>query len=95
MEKLLIIAAVYLVVISLVAVIMTVLDKHYAKSGKWRIKEKTLMSVSALGGAVAMLAAMKAIRHKTKHKLFMIGIPCIIAVHIILILAAVFIYLNK
>ncbi len=70
-------AAAYIILISLVSVIVTIKDKSCAKKGKWRVPEKTLFILSALGGSVAMYITMKAIRHKTQHKRFMIGIPLI------------------
>lgn len=72
-------AAAYIILISLVSVIVTIKDKSCAKKGKWRVPEKTLFILSALGGSVAMYITMKAIRHKTQHKRFMIGIPLIMA----------------
>ncbi len=68
----------YIAAVSLAAVIMTVRDKSAAKRHKRRVPEKTLFITAALGGSAAMLAAMVAIRHKTKHKRFMIGLPIII-----------------
>ena len=70
--------AIYLAAVSLVAVILTIRDKRSAKRGRWRIKESTLLLVSAIGGSVAMLLAMRLIQHKTKHAKFMVGIPVII-----------------
>ena len=70
-------------VISLVAVVVTVADKIKARRGVYRISEAALMSVSALGGSVAMLVTMLTIRHKTKHIKFMLGIPIIILFQII------------
>lgn len=72
---------IYFVVISLVAAVMTVADKIFAKKGMWRIPEATLMLVGLLGGALAMFITMRTIRHKTKHKKFMIGLPLMIALH--------------
>lgn len=71
--------AAYIILISLVSVVVTIKDKSCAKKGKWRVPEKTLFILSALGGSVAMYITMKAIRHKTQHKRFMIGIPLIMA----------------
>ena len=75
----------YVVIISIVSVVMTIKDKSCAKKGKWRVPEKTLFILSALGGSVAMYITMKTIRHKTQHKRFMIGIPAIMVVQAILI----------
>ena len=72
---------VYIAVISLVAVIMTIADKSKAKRDAWRIPEATLMLVGLFGGALPMYITMKTIRHKTKHKKFMIGLPLEIALH--------------
>lgn len=63
--------------ISAVAVFVTVLDKCNARAHRRRVSENTLMVLSALGGSVAMYVTMRLIRHKTRHKKFMLGIPCI------------------
>ncbi len=75
----------YFAAISLISVIVTVYDKKAAKIGKRRIRESTLMLLSLLGGSLAMYITMKKIRHKTKHKKFMIGIPVIMIIQIALI----------
>ena len=74
---------VYLAVISFVAVVMTVWDKHCARRGKWRVPERSLITVSLLGGSVMMLLTMKLVRHKTKHPKFMVGIPVIIVLQFV------------
>lgn len=73
---------IYLSVISLIAIIFTFYDKRAAKKHSRRIKERTLMLISILGGSAAMLLTMRAVRHKTKHAKFMIGIPIIILLQI-------------
>ena len=70
----------YLLAINLAAALLTVVDKSRAKRGRWRIPEATLLTVAALGGAPLMLFTMKKIRHKTRHRQFMIGLPLMIAV---------------
>ena len=81
----------YVMIISVVAVCVTVYDKWAAKKRpKERTRESTLLLLSALGGSVAMLLTMLAIRHKTKHIKFMLGIPLIIILQIALIAALVF-----
>ena len=67
----------YLIVINIIAIIVTVHDKISAVKHRWRVKELTLMMISALGGAPAMYLTMLIIRHKTRKPLFMIGIPLI------------------
>ena len=82
--KLYIISA-YVIVISLIAAIVTAADKKLAKQGRRRVPERTLFLISAMGGSLAMYLTMKAVRHKTKHKRFMIGIPLIMLVQAALI----------
>jgi len=74
--------AIYLAAISFAAIILTLYDKRAAKQRKWRVRESTLLLISALGGSAAMLLTMRVIRHKTKHAKFMVGIPVIIALQI-------------
>ena len=78
---------IYLVVINIIAVIVTVHDKNAAQRGAWRVKERTLMLISALGGAPAMYLTMLTIHHKTRKPLFMIGIPVIFIIELILFFA--------
>ena len=77
---------VYFIIISALAVIITVYDKIASKKlPRHRIPEKTLLGIGIAGGALAEFITMKIIRHKTKHRKFMAGLPCITALHIILI----------
>ena len=77
---------IYLAVISVISVIVCIYDKIAAKADpRHRIREATLLILSALGGSVAMFLTMQLIRHKTKHLKFMLGIPAITAAQIALI----------
>lgn len=70
---------IYLALISLISVIITIYDKWASKRRTdRRIRESSLLALSLVGGSVAMLTTMLAIRHKTKHAKFMLGIPLII-----------------
>ena len=84
----LVIALLWLIVISAISVIVCVYDKIISKKDRveLRIPEKVLLILSALGGSLAMYITMQIIHHKTKHKKFMIGIPVIMIVQIILII---------
>lgn len=68
----------YFMIVSIIAVVITVMDKSKAIKNRRRIPESTLLLWSAFGGSVAMLLTMLQIRHKTRHIKFMIGIPVII-----------------
>ena len=78
------IVGVYLMVISLIAVIVCTYDKKVSKKNRveLRVPEKTLFLLSALGGSLAMYLCMLTIRHKTKHARFMVGIPIILIAQI-------------
>lgn len=81
-------ALIYFAAISFTAVAVTCYDKYAAKKRpRSRVSEKTLLLISAFGGSVAMYITMLAIRHKTQHKKFMIGIPVIIASQLVLLYA--------
>ena len=86
---------IYLAVISLVAVVMTIADKSKAKRDARRIPEATLMLVGLAGGALPMYVTMKTIRHKTKHKKFMIGLPLEIALHAAIVCLIMFAKTNS
>ena len=62
-------------------------DKYRAKHHKWRVPERTLMLLAAVGGAAGGCLGMLLFRHKTQHLLFVWGFP------ILLILQAVIIFL--
>ncbi len=83
---------VYNMIIAAASVALTVYDKSAAKKGAWRIPEKMLIGFAVSGGALPMLITMKKIRHKTKHMLFMVGLPAIIFVHVALVIAAVYFF---
>ena len=69
---------IYFAIISLVAFAVTVFDKVRAMRGGRRVKEATLLFISALGGSGVMLLTMLLICHKIRKKKFMVGIPLII-----------------
>ena len=82
----------YLLVISIIAICVTFYDKWAAKKRpKHRTPENTLLMISALGGSVAMMLTMLAIRHKTKHIKFMLGIPLIMVAQAAIIFVLLFI----
>lgn len=83
---------IYLVIINALAFLLMLIDKRKAKKNRWRIRERTLLGVSAIGGSLGGLLGMYLLRHKTLHKRFAIGIPLMFVVHIIL-LCLLFVYL--
>ena len=84
------IIAVYMATVSVIAWLVTVIDKHRAKKHRWRIPEATLLWIAAAGGSIAMLVTMRVIRHKTAKRKFMWGIPAIIALQIAAIAGVIY-----
>lgn len=84
---------IWLGLISLITLILTVYDKVAAKKNpRHRVPENTLIYMGILGGAAVEYITMKIIRHKTRHRKFMTGLPVIIVLHIIA--AAVYLYIK-
>ena len=73
---------IYLAVVNVIAFVLYGLDKYKAKTGAWRIPEKTLLGIAVIGGSVGALAGMNFFRHKTRHWYFKYGLPAILAVHL-------------
>lgn len=74
---------IYLIIINLVAFAAYGVDKWKAIKDKWRIPEKTLILLAAIGGALGAYAGMRYFRHKTQHKKFTICVPLFLILWII------------
>lgn len=81
----------YLITVNILAFVLFGLDKFKARRGFWRISEKELMLVALCGGSIGALFGMRLFRHKTKHKLFTIGVPLILLVQGVLLMCYLFI----
>ena len=80
----------YLIFINILSLLFCIYDKLASKRGLPRIRESALLWLCVLGGSVVMLGAMKLIRHKTRHKKFMVGIPIIILLQIAVAIFLIF-----
>ena len=74
----------WLVFINIFTFAAYALDKYKAIHHAWRIPERTLILLAAIGGSVGALFAMYTVRHKTKHYKFRIGVPAILIIQFIL-----------
>ncbi len=74
---------IYLLVVNLFGFFIMWLDKKKAEKGAWRIPEKTLFVITALGGGIGTIAGMYTFRHKTQKLNFVIGFPFITILEII------------
>ena len=73
----------YLLIINAAGFFSMLADKFKAKKNRWRIPERTLLLIAALGGSVGSLLGMYLFRHKTLHPKFTIGMPLILATQVI------------
>ena len=80
---------IYLFIINISGFIAMGIDKHKARMGNRRIPENTLFMFTILGGGIGTIAGMYVFHHKTKKKLFTIGMPLILILEIL-----IFIYLK-
>lgn len=76
---------VYLIIINALSFLLMLIDKIKAKNNRWRIPERMLLAVCALGGSLGGLMGMKLFRHKTLHPRFSIGVPIMLALHTVLL----------
>ncbi len=86
-----IILPVYLILINAAGFLSMLADKQKAKKNRWRIPERTLLLLAALGGSLGSLAGMYCFHHKTKHRKFVLGIPAILLAQLA---AAIWIWLR-
>gem|GEM_PF-770103 len=70
----------YLIAINAFTFVLFGRDKWLAQNHRWRIRERNLLLVSLLGGAVGGLISMHVLRHKTRRILFRWGLPLMVFV---------------
>ncbi len=46
------------------------LDKQAARHGRWRVSERTLLTIAFLGGSLGAVVAQRTLRHKTRKEPF-------------------------
>ena len=81
------VALLWLLVWNFVAFALMGVDKAKARRGRWRIPEKTLFLSAILGGSVGAMLGMSLFRHKTQHRRFRLGMPLILALQVLGLLA--------
>ena len=75
----------YLLIMNFLTWVIYGLDKGRAKSGKWRIPERTLLILAAIGGSVGALIGVLMFRHKTRKAKFVILVPVLLVIHCVLV----------
>ena len=59
----------YIIILNLINFVLYGIDKYKARHNKWRISEKTLLTLSVLAGLGGFLG-MEIFHHKTREKKF-------------------------
>lgn len=85
---------IYFLIINIVGFLTMCIDKYKAKKGYWRTPEKTIFSITLLGGGIGTVTGMFLFRHKTKKMNFTIGLPTILVAEIAFIIYLI-IMINK
>ncbi len=90
----LIAAAAVLAALNLLSFGLMAYDKRCARSGKWRVPEKTLFLAAGCFGALGGVLGMTLCRHKTKHWYFRVFFPLMLAAQLGLLAAGYFLFLK-
>lgn len=80
----------YLAAMNLIGFALMGIDKYKAKKRAFRVPEATLFIIAIIGGSIGSIAGMYIFHHKTRHRRFVIGMPAILALQIILVLAILY-----
>ena len=83
------ILATYLILINLVSFVMMGIDKRRAAKKLWRIPESSLFIIAIIGGSIGSIIGMRTFHHKTRHWYFVYGMPLILMLQILLIIAII------
>lgn len=78
------------IIINLLAFSLFGIDKSRARKGQWRIKESTLLLVSACGGCFGGFLGMRTFSHKTRKAKFTFSMPLFMLIHGVLIYLCLF-----
>ena len=76
----------YVILINIIGFGTMALDKFKAQKGYWRTPEKTIFTITLLGGGIGTISGMYLFRHKTKKLSFTIGLPTILFSEIFIII---------
>ena len=74
----------YLLAVNLLLFAVMGIDKYKATHQRWRIPERTLFVLAAIGGSLGGILGMRLFHHKTLHPQFRYGFPAILILQLIL-----------
>lgn len=70
----------YLLVVNIITFLAYGMDKRKARRRQWRIPERTLLGLAAMGGAAGAYVGMGLFRHKTRKPAFRYGVPVLLII---------------
>lgn len=76
----------YFVAVSVIGALLCVYDKIAAPRDWRRVPERTLFFWALVGGGPGVYLTMLLIRHKTLHRIFMLGIPAIMILQTVILI---------
>ncbi|MGE4509124.1 MAG: DUF1294 domain-containing protein [Eubacteriaceae bacterium] len=82
------ILTIYFCTINLITFFLFGIDKSKARKDKWRISEKALLLFCLVGGSLGGAIGMRYFKHKTRKKIFWIGVPVIFLLQVFLLIVA-------
>ncbi|MBO4836502.1 MAG: DUF1294 domain-containing protein [Clostridia bacterium] len=85
MKPVTIVLIIALAVLNLISFGLMAWDKRCARTGKWRVPEKTLFLAAACFGGLGGVLGMTLCRHKTKHWYFRLFFPVLLIVQVVIL----------
>ena len=73
----------YIALVNLYGFYLMYSDKMRARKRAYRIPETTFFAIAIIGGCIGCLAGMYTFHHKTRHAIFVIGLPLILILQMI------------
>jgi uncharacterized membrane protein YsdA (DUF1294 family) len=80
----------YIVLINLAGFFLMAIDKQKSKKRGFRIPEATLFTAALFGGSLGVWIGIYAFHHKTRHWYFTYGVPTILTLQILGVLALLY-----
>lgn len=75
----------YLIIINTGGFFTMLIDKRKAEKKKWRIPEKNIFFIAAIGGSLGAMIGMYVFRHKTKHWYFKFLFTVFLIAHMLIL----------
>ena len=85
--KVIVVLLTYILLVNLLGFYAMYNDKLRAKKRAFRIPEATLFAIAIMGGNLGCIAGMYTFRHKTRHLRFVYGLPLILILQIVAMIA--------